>query len=158
MSAVRAVAGFARVHHNQLGPVVAGLPQPLHHHREALGYVGAGNQNAIRERNVRHGDGRAVHAKRFCVGGARGRHAQAAVVINVTSPKPDARKLPHEITLLVGHGRAAIDSDGILPVLLLELLPSLHDVVVGLVPTGALQPALACRRDGSSDIADGRDD
>ena len=56
-------------------------------------------------------------------------------------PQPDAGELAHQVALLVGHRRAAVDGDRVPAVLGLDRLPAPDDVVQRLVPGGALQPA-----------------
>ena len=77
---------------------------------------------------------RAIHAQRRLVRSAGRDHAEAAVVIDVAGSQADARELAHQVRLLGGERRAAVDRDGILAVLLLELAQTSRGEIERLVP------------------------
>jgi hypothetical protein len=55
--------------------------------------------------------------------------------------QPDPRELAHQITLLVGHRRAAVDGDRVLAVARLDLTPAPRDIVQRFVPGSRIKPA-----------------
>ena len=135
---------LARIDDYQVRSLVASAPDPLHDDGKTFRYIHADCEHAIGERDIGHGQGRAVDAKGpgICDGGRR--HAQAAIVVYISRTQSHAGKLPHHIAFLVGHGGTTVNGDGIVAMLRLDLFPPAHDVVHRLIPGGTLQlPGLA---------------
>ena len=104
-----------------LRAMVAGAPDVIGGDGRAFAHVGADHEDHVRLRNVAPGNRAAVHIERQLVGGARGDHAEAAVVIDVPRAQSHTRELAQQIRLLGNQRSAAENRDGVLAILGLNL-------------------------------------
>ena len=104
----------ARIDHDELGAAVAGPPDVVGGDGGALGHVGAGHPDDIRQFDVRPGIGGAVHAEGLLVAGAGAHHAEAAVVVEVLGLQAQAGELADQVALLVGEGHTGQHGEGVL--------------------------------------------
>lgn len=114
--------GLARVDDDEAGPPVAGAPDVLGHHGEALADVGARDEQAVGEQDVGEGVVGPVDAEGQLVGARRADHAEAAVVVDVPGLERDPGELAHQIGLLGEQTGPAEEPEGVVAVGLLDAL------------------------------------
>ena len=124
----------ARVDDDDFRARIARPPDVVGEDREALREVRAGEDDDLGEGDVAPRIRGAIHAERHAIRRARGDHAEAAVVIDVRGLERDARELAVEVSLLVGHRRAAEKGERIFSMLRLNLFDLRCGRVQRLVP------------------------
>ena len=96
----------ARIDDDDLGALLAGLPDVVGRDRRALGDVGAAHQDHVGAEDVVPGIGGAVDPERLLVAGRGAHHAQPAVVVDVRRAQAHVGELAHQVGLLGGQARA----------------------------------------------------
>ena len=135
----------ARIDDDDLGALLAGLPDIVGGDGRALGDVGAADQDHVRAEDVAPGVGRAIDAERLLVAGAGADHAQPAVVVDVRGAQAHVGELAHQVGLLGGQAGAGEERERVVPVCSLDAL----DLRSGLADRGVVgQRPEAARRAG----------
>ena len=102
----------ARVLHDDLRALLAGLPDVVGRDRRALRDVRTGDPDDLGAHHVGPRVGRAIDAEGLLVGGARADHAQPAVVVDERRLQAHARELAEQVRLLRRETGAAEHADG----------------------------------------------
>ncbi len=132
----------AGVHDDEQGAAVAGAPDVVRGDGRALGHVGTGHPDDLRQLDVGPGVGGAVDAEGLLVARAGAHHAEAAVVVEVLRLQAQARELAGQVALLVGEGHARQHGHGVLAVGGLDALDLGRGAVHGLVPIHGYEAVL----------------
>ena len=135
----------ARIDHDEFGPVVTGLPDPMGKRRESFAHIGTANDDDLGMGEIGIGVGCAIQSEGLFVAGTGTDHAQAPVVIEVFGFEGDACELADKVTLFIGKGNPGEHGKGIGAVLCLDALDIGGELVKRGVPgdgaeAGSLDP------------------
>ncbi len=107
----------ARVDDDQLGARLDPFHHPQEEDRMAVGHVGADDQEHVRALEVVVRPRRSVRAQRRLVTGARTRHAQPGVGLDLVRPDEALGQLVRQVLSLQGHLPRDVEGDRVRPVL-----------------------------------------
>src|SRR5262249_3431984 len=88
--------GDSRINDDNLGTILARLPDVVSRDRSTLGYIRSADPYDPRLQNVVPWVGAPVDAKSLPVSSARAHHAESPIVIRVRSLQANACELPHQ--------------------------------------------------------------
>ena len=145
----------ARIGDDQLAALVAAAPDVVGGDGSAFADVRADHEQYLRFRDLAPWNWASIDAERQFVRRSGRDHAQSAVVVDVASAQRHAGELAHQIGFLGRERRAAVDGDGVLAILVLDLAHPADGEVQGLVPGRGTKSMVACASAGRADGRDG---
>ena len=110
---------YPGIDHDQLRAPVPGAPDIVRGDRSALGDVGAGHQDDIRQGDIGPRVRRAVYPERLFVAGSGGNHAEAAVIVQILRLQRHPRELARKVGLLVAQRHSGEHGERVLAILFL---------------------------------------